>query len=89
MKLGITMLNHNKEDIEFVTEFPCFLGQPVKQVFSNNTFVEIELIKNTLYFSIYASQVLKMNNLQKKKTITWFKMNKITKLNNNYFSIVK
>ena len=67
MKLGITMLNHNKEDIEFVTEFPCFLGQPVKQVFSNNTFVEIELIKNTLYFSIYASQVLKMNNLQKKK----------------------
>ena len=56
-------------------------------MFSNNTFVEIELIKNTLYFSIFASQVLKMKNLQKK--ITWFKMNKITKLNNNYFSIFK
>ena len=23
-KLGITMLIHNKDDIEFVTEFPCF-----------------------------------------------------------------
>ena len=26
MKLGITMLIHNKDDIEFVTAFPCFLG---------------------------------------------------------------
>ena len=24
-----TMLIHNKDDIEFVTEFPCFLGHPV------------------------------------------------------------
>ena len=23
------MLNHNKDDIQFVTEFPCFLGHPV------------------------------------------------------------
>ena len=23
------MLIHNKDDIEFVTEFPCFLGHPV------------------------------------------------------------
>ena len=29
MKLGITMLIHNKDYIEFVTEFPCFLGHPV------------------------------------------------------------
>ena len=29
MKLGITMLIHNKDDIKFVTEFPCFLGHPV------------------------------------------------------------
>ena len=29
MKLGITMLIHNKDDIEFVIEFPCFLGHPV------------------------------------------------------------
>ena len=26
LKSGITMLIHNKEDIEFVTEFPCLLG---------------------------------------------------------------
>ena len=31
-KLGITMLIHNKDDIEFVTEFPCFLGHPVYKV---------------------------------------------------------
>ena len=29
LKLGITMLIHNKDDIEFVTEFPWFLGHPV------------------------------------------------------------
>ena len=29
LKLGITTLIHNKEDIEFVTEFPCLLGHPV------------------------------------------------------------
>ena len=29
LKLGITMLIHSKEDIQFVTEFPCFLGHPV------------------------------------------------------------
>ena len=28
-KLGITMLIYNKDDIQFVTEFPCFLGHPV------------------------------------------------------------
>jgi len=27
-----TMLNHNKEDIEFVTEFPCLLGHPVYRI---------------------------------------------------------
>ena len=29
MKLGITMLIHNKDEIDFVTEFPCFLGHPL------------------------------------------------------------
>jgi len=32
LKLCITMLIHNKDDIEFVTEFPCFLGHPVFNV---------------------------------------------------------
>ena len=29
MKLVSTMLIHKKDDIEFVTEFPCLLGHPV------------------------------------------------------------
>ena len=29
MKLGIKMLIHIKDDIEFFTEFPSFLGHPV------------------------------------------------------------
>ena len=29
LKLGITILVHYKDDIEFVTEVPCFLGHPV------------------------------------------------------------
>ena len=28
LKLGITMLIHNKDDIQFVTEFPCLFGTP-------------------------------------------------------------
>ena len=28
MKSDITMLIHNKDDIEFFTEFPCLLGHP-------------------------------------------------------------
>ena len=34
MKLGITVLIHNKDDIQFVTEFPCFLGHPVTRLHS-------------------------------------------------------
>ena len=33
--LGITILNQRiiwKDDIEFVTEFPCFLGHPVHDI---------------------------------------------------------
>ena len=26
------MLIHNKDDVEFVTEFPCFLGHPVQSI---------------------------------------------------------
>ena len=32
MKSGITMLIHYKDDIEYVTEFPCFLGHPVPKI---------------------------------------------------------
>ena len=38
------MLIHNKDDIEFVTEFPCFLGHPVaKQVYSSNYFLHLRI----------------------------------------------
>ena len=36
--VGITLLNQRiiwKDDIEFVTEFPCFLGHPVFDVVKN------------------------------------------------------
>ena len=35
MKSGITMLIHNKDDIEFVTKFPCFFGHPVDKYMKN------------------------------------------------------
>ena len=31
LKSGITMLIHYKDDIEFITEFPCLLGHPVSK----------------------------------------------------------
>ena len=43
MKLGVTMLIHDKDDIEFVTEFPCFLGHPVLKGFSWSTWFVISL----------------------------------------------
>jgi len=43
LKLGITMLIHNKDDIEFVTEFPCFLGHPVSPTF------DYQKVKNTTF----------------------------------------
>ena len=36
LKLGITMLIHNKDNIQFVTEFPCFLGHPVDSLCTQN-----------------------------------------------------
>ena len=35
LKLGITMLIHNKDDIQFVTEFSCFLGHLVSSSLCN------------------------------------------------------
>ena len=39
--LGITILNQRiiyKDDIEFVTEFPCLLGHPVSNIYVNEIF---------------------------------------------------
>ena len=40
LKLGMTMLIHNKDDIEFVTEFPCLLEHPVQE----NIYVRIIIL---------------------------------------------
>ena len=37
LKLGITMLIHNKDDIDFVTEFPCFWDTLYTLVLKNTT----------------------------------------------------
>ena len=47
--MGITMLIHNKDDIEFVTEFPCFLGHPVS-IFCLNDFLETNMKKYAIQF---------------------------------------
>ena len=39
LKSGITMLIHNKDDIEFVTEFPCFFGHPVGLYTTHDGFI--------------------------------------------------
>jgi len=44
LKLGITMLIHNKDDIEFVTEFPCFLGHPVLKVEMNRSLLTVPVL---------------------------------------------
>ena len=45
------MLIHNKDDIEFVTEFPCFLGHPV----SNHRY-HLEIINRIL--KLYSTNLL-------------------------------
>jgi len=55
LKLGITMLIHNKDDIEFVTEFPCFLGHPVwtiKQICNHDLKFKVSVQTNSVNFSL-------------------------------------
>ena len=44
------MLIHNKDDIQFVTDFPCFLGQ-ASIVMDINLFMNEELEKNTVDYA--------------------------------------
>ena len=39
------MLIHNKDDIELVTEYPCFLGHPVRYTVYSNLICKIVTIK--------------------------------------------
>ena len=45
LKSGITMLIHNKDDIEFVTEFPCLLGHTVDKKVAGSLY-QIEKLYN-------------------------------------------
>ena len=56
LKLGITMLIHNKDDIKFVTELPSFLGHPV-----HKKVVILKNIKKSFLLSFFCSA--KMPNL--------------------------
>ena len=50
------MLIHNKNDIEFVTEFQCFLGQPVPEhLIYNDAFFILLYIR---FFSAFYYKVL-------------------------------
>ena len=49
------MLIHNKDDIEFVTEFPCFLGHSVAYTWTQN-FGEFEKIYKMSSWQIYIFQ---------------------------------
>ena len=44
------MLVYNKDDIEFVTEFPCLLGHPVLEFFP--IYVNLNTVKLLKYFDI-------------------------------------
>ena len=49
MKLGITMLIYNKDDIQFVTEFPCFFGTPCTKQGKNNYDTKVNMTKTRRY----------------------------------------
>ena len=48
------MLIHVKDDIEFVTEFPCLLGRPVEksEVFNSDTIRFQEIVLYTCLINI-------------------------------------
>ena len=54
MKLGIKMLNHNKDNIEFVTEIPCFLGHPEAKgaIFKPGLVIVMKQDSNLFYSNI-------------------------------------
>jgi len=58
--VGITILNQRiiwKDDIEFVTEFPCLLGHPVQYISYNIQYIFLQYIYPTIYIqNIYILQ---------------------------------
>ena len=63
MKLGITVLIYNKDDNEFVTEFPCLLGQPKEvRIVEDRALGIYPNSVYALYTSLAAVLVLNSNN---------------------------
>ena len=52
LKLGIKLLIHNKDDIQFVTEFPCFLGTHCRCRYKKKI---VKLTKNTIRSMMFVS----------------------------------
>ena len=73
MKLGITMLIHNKDDIEFVTEFPCFLGHPVHHRRMKNTPILLRGINQRAHppwLSIYDTSIGSMGIFRHQRVLS-------------------
>jgi len=67
LKLGITMLIHNKDDIEFVTEFPCFWD--TLYLFTGSKKFQVVFIcshKKNDYFSIWVFYIVAIREKGKK-----------------------
>ena len=65
------MLIHNKDDIQFVTEFPCFLGHPVPNFKSHNINMSARVyfmknVKDCKGVSIMSLYKYKYNRMQLK-----------------------
>ena len=61
MKLGITMLIHNKDDIEFVTEFPCFLDTLYLIVGVNRTVAEFKEFERRFKYGWFHLKLFEMS----------------------------
>ena len=53
MNSGITMLILNKDDLEFVTAFPCLMGHPVFKVMARSNRGKLILSQPVIEFLIF------------------------------------
>ena len=81
MKLGITMLTHNKNDIKFVAEFPCLLGHPVHQKQFLANFCIREEYGKICGFYLGSKSIVILSDLEMIKKVTKYWENLIKKLN--------
>ena len=64
------MLIHNKDDIEFVTEFPCLLGHPVFNLLIKSCAVcHTELCDNTAGTTVTSTLVLLLTSMRQTNSL--------------------